>query len=47
MLSGIKLVDPPNSDWVIAVGAVVAALAFSTWAFTTRLGRRPRPEIAS
>ena len=47
MLSGIKLVDPPNSDWVIAVGAVVAALAFATWAFTTRLGRRPRPEIAS
>jgi len=47
MLSGIKLVDPPNSDWVIAVGAVVAGLAFATWAFSTRLGRRPRPEIAS
>jgi uncharacterized protein len=47
MLSGIKLVDPPNADWVIAVGAVVAGLAFATWAFTTRLGRRPRPGIAS
>jgi uncharacterized protein len=47
MLSGIKLVDPPNADWVIAVGAVVAGLAFGTWGFTTRLGRRPRPEIAS
>ena len=47
MLSGIKLVDPPNADWVIAVGAVVAGLAFATWGFTKRLGRRPRPEIAS
>ena len=47
MLSGIKLVDPPNADWVIAVGAVVAGLAFATWGLTTRLGRRPRPEIAS
>ena len=48
MLSGIKLVDPPNSDWVIAVGAVVAALAFATWALMQRRPRRPSaPETAS
>jgi uncharacterized membrane protein YfcA len=41
MLSGIKLVDPPNSDWVIAVGAVVAVLAFGTWALMQRRPRRP------
>jgi hypothetical protein len=41
MLSGIKLVDPPNSDWVIAVGAVVAGLAFATWALVQRRPRRP------
>jgi len=41
MLSGIKLVDPPNSDWVIAAGAVVAGLAFATWALLQRRPRRP------
>ena len=48
MLSGIKLVDPPNSDLVIAVGAVVAAIAFATWAFRQRRPRRASaPETAS
>jgi uncharacterized membrane protein YfcA len=48
MLSGIKLVDPPNSDLVIAVGAVVAAIAFGTWAFLQRRPRRTSaPETAS
>src|SRR5256885_4996347 len=37
MLSGIKLIDFPRAGWVIAVGAVVAALALAGW---TLLGRR-------
>jgi uncharacterized membrane protein YfcA len=47
MLSGIKLIDFPHADWVIAAGIVVAALALSTWALATRPGRRPRPETVS
>ena len=31
MLSGIKLIDFSGADYVIAGGAVVAALAFATW----------------
>src|SRR6266550_4436650 len=46
MLSGVKLIDFAGADYVIAVGAVVAALALAGW---TLLGRRaarardPRP----
>jgi uncharacterized membrane protein YfcA len=47
MLSGIKLVDFAGADYVIAVGAIVAALGFAAWAFVARLGRRPRPEAAT
>jgi uncharacterized membrane protein YfcA len=47
MLSGIKLIDFPHADWVIAAGIVVAAVALSAWALTTRPGRRPRPETVS
>jgi len=47
MLSGLKLIDFPHADWVIAAGIVVAALALSTWALATRPGRRPRPEAVS
>jgi uncharacterized membrane protein YfcA len=47
MLSGLKLIDFSGADWVIAGGAVIAALSIATWALVARLGRRPRPEAAS
>jgi uncharacterized membrane protein YfcA len=47
MLSGIKLIDFPRADWVIAAGAVAAGLVFAVWALAQRLGRRPRPETAT
>ena len=47
MLSGIKLIDFPGANWVIAGGAVAAALGISTWAFATRLSRRPQAETVS
>jgi uncharacterized membrane protein YfcA len=47
MLSGIKLIDFPGADWVIAAGAIAAACAISAWAFVTRTARRPEPETAS
>jgi uncharacterized membrane protein YfcA len=46
-LSGIKLIDFPHADWVIAGGAIVAALAISAWALVTRTDRRAQPETAS
>ena len=47
VLSGIKLVDFAGADYVIASGAVIAAIGFAIWAFVARLGRRrPRPEPA-
>src|SRR6266498_1088990 len=48
MLSGLKLVDFPHSDWAIAAGVLAAALGFSAWGLIARLGRRaPHPEAAS
>jgi hypothetical protein len=47
MLSGIKLIDPPGADWVIAAGAIVAGLAFALWALLQRAGRRPPAETAT
>ena len=47
MLSGIKLIDFPGADWVIAGGALAAGLGISAWALFGRLGRRPRPEVVS
>jgi uncharacterized protein len=47
MLSGVKLIDFAGADYVIATGAVVAALAFAGWGFVARLGRRPRAETAT
>ena len=47
MLSGIKLIDFPGADWVIAAGAIGAGLAIGTWAFITRTARRPQAETAS
>jgi uncharacterized protein len=47
MLSGIKLIDFAGADWVIAGGAVIAALAISAWALVTRLGPRPQAETVS
>jgi uncharacterized membrane protein YfcA len=42
MLSGIKLIDFSGADYVIAGGAVVAALAFAGWGLVARAGRRRR-----
>ena len=47
MLSGIKLIDFPGADWVIAGGAVAAGIGISAWAFMTRMGRRPQAETVS
>jgi uncharacterized membrane protein YfcA len=40
MLSGIKLLDFAGADYVIAVGAIIAALAFAAWGLVARAGRR-------
>jgi uncharacterized protein len=47
MLSGVKLVDFPGADWTIAGGGIVAALGFTVWGLTERVGRRPRPETVT
>jgi Flp pilus assembly protein protease CpaA len=47
MLSGVKLIDFAGVDYVIAAGAITAALAFAGWGLVARLGRRPRPEAAT
>jgi uncharacterized protein len=44
VLSGIKLVDPPGADYVIAGGAIAAGLTAAIVALIARAGRRPRPE---
>src|SRR3954449_2909181 len=45
MLSGIKLIDFSGADYVIAGGAVVAALAFTAWGLVARAGRRRRRSV--
>src|SRR3954453_22467417 len=45
MLSGIKLIDFAGADYVIAGGAVVAALAFTAWGLVARAGRRRRRSV--
>ena len=47
MLSGIKLIDFAGADYVIASGAIIAALAFCAWGLIARAGRRPRAETAT
>ena len=47
MLSGIKLIDFPGADWVIAGGAIAAGLGISAWALMTRPTRRPQAETVS
>jgi uncharacterized membrane protein YfcA len=47
MLSGIKLIDFAGADYVIAAGALAAALGIAGWTLVGRLGRRPRPETVS
>src|SRR5436190_20725609 len=45
MLSGIKLIDFSGADYVIASGAVVAALSLAGWTLVgRRAARQPRPE---
>ena len=44
MLSGIKLIDFSGADYVIAVGAIVAALGFAAWGLIARAGRRRSAE---
>jgi uncharacterized protein len=46
VLSGMKLIDFPGANWVIAGGAIAAGLGLSAWAFATRPARRARPETA-
>jgi uncharacterized membrane protein YfcA len=41
-LSGIKLLNVPESSWVIAVGLAAGVVAFGTWAVKALLNR-PRP----
>jgi uncharacterized protein len=41
-LSGIKLLNVPESSWVIAVGLAAGAVAFLTWGVTAWVNR-PRP----
>jgi hypothetical protein len=31
VLSGIKLIDPPGSNWILLVGLVLCALALTAW----------------
>ena len=47
MLSGVKLIDFPGTDYAIAAGAIVAAVAFAIWGLVSRSARRPRPETAA
>src|SRR5437763_9230222 len=45
MLSGIKLIDFAGADYVIAAGAIVAALSLAGWTLLgRRAARQPRPE---
>jgi uncharacterized membrane protein YfcA len=46
MLSGLKLIDFAGADYVIAAGAIMAALGLAVWGLVARLGRRPRAERA-
>ena len=47
MLSGIKLIDFAGATYVIAVGASWQHDRVCVLGFVARLGRRPRPEVAS
>jgi uncharacterized protein len=40
MLSGIKLIDPPGSDWILLAGFVLGGSALATWEIRTALERR-------
>jgi uncharacterized membrane protein len=44
-LSGIKLLNVPESNWVIAVGLTAGVFAFATWGVNAWLNR-PRPVTA-
>jgi len=47
MLSGVKLIDFPGTDYAIAAGAIAAGVGFAAWGLVARAGRRPRPETAA
>jgi uncharacterized membrane protein YfcA len=40
MLSGIKLLDPPGVDYIIAGGAIAAGIAIAGWSLVSRSVRR-------
>jgi uncharacterized membrane protein YfcA len=46
MLSGIKLVDLPESNWIIAVGLAVGAVVVGSYAIRTRVTPRPQPAVS-
>src|SRR5919199_1340187 len=46
MLAGVKLLDPPQSNLVIAIALAVGAVALATYGIRTRLGPRVEPERA-
>ena len=46
MLSGLKLIDVPASNWVIAAGLIVGAVAVGVYTLRSRLAPRPEPESA-
>jgi hypothetical protein len=41
-LSGVKLLNVPESNWVIAIGLAALFVAFATWAVNSWLNR-PKP----
>jgi uncharacterized membrane protein YfcA len=54
VLSGIKLIDPPGSDWILLAGFVLGVMVFATWGVrelreSRKLTGRPAPtsEVSS
>src|SRR5213596_2048625 len=47
MLSGVKLIDFAGADWVIAGGAIAAAIGLSTWGIATARARERDRRLAT
>jgi hypothetical protein len=46
ILSGVKLLDVPAANWVIAAGLVTGAIALAWYGVRSWLTPRPQPEQA-